>query len=101
MPERLSLLSLPKGGTARIPRRCHRKTIRRFEMRNLILAAGVAALAITAPAAAKPDRDGGGDRQTQTKRGGGGQAKAQRGGGGRQAQVQRSGGGREFRAQRM
>ena len=70
-------------------------------MRNLILAAGVAALAITAPAAAKPDRDGGGDRQTQTKRGGGGQAKAQRGGGGRQAQVQRSGGAREFRAQRM
>ena len=68
-------------------------------MRNLILAAGVAALAITAPAAAKPDRGDGGDRQTQTKRGGGGQAKAQRSGGGRQVQAQRSGGGRD--AQRM
>jgi len=70
-------------------------------MRNLILAAGVAALAITAPAAAKPDRGDGGDRQTQVKRGGGGQAKAQRGGGDRQAQAQRGGGGREFRAQRV
>ena len=68
-------------------------------MRNLILAAGVAALAITAPAAAKPDRGDGGDRQTQTKRGGGGQAKAPRSGGGRQVQAQRSGGGRD--AQRM
>lgn len=71
-------------------------------MRNLILAAGVAALAITVPAAAKPDRGGGGKgRQAQVERGGG-QAKAQRGGGGgRQAQVQRGGGGREMRAQRM
>jgi hypothetical protein len=69
-------------------------------MRNLILAAGVAALAITAPAAAKPDKGGGGDRQTQAKRGGGGQAKAQRSGGGHQAQAQ-PGGGREVRAQRV
>ena len=67
-------------------------------MRNLILAAGVAALAITAPAAAKPDRGDGGDRQTQTKRGGGGQAKAQRSGGGRDAQrMERRGGGGERR----
>ena len=70
-------------------------------MRNLILAAGVAALAISVPAAAKPDKVGGGDRQSQVKRGGGGQAKAQRSGGSRQVQAQRGGGGREFRAQRM
>ena len=47
-------------------------------MRNLILAAGVAALAITAPSVAKHDRDGSGERETQVKRAGGGQAKAQR-----------------------
>jgi hypothetical protein len=72
-------------------------------MRNLILAAGVAALAITAPAAAKPDKGGGGDRQEQARGGGGGQAKAQRGGGGggRQAQMQQRGGGGERRAMQM
>jgi hypothetical protein len=73
-------------------------------MRNLILAAGVAALAITAPAAAKPDKGGGGDRQEQARGGGGGQAKAQRGGGGggRQPQMQQRGGsGGERRAMQM
>ena len=74
-------------------------------MRKLILVAGVAALAITAPAAAKPEKGGGGDRQGQAQRGGGGggKAQAQRGGGGRQAQAQRSGGDRQvqrMRAQR-
>ena len=69
-------------------------------MRNLILAAGVAALAITAPAAAKPDRDGGGERQTQVKRAGGGQAKAQRGGGSRQVRAQRGGGRQAQRVER-
>lgn len=65
-------------------------------MRKLILAAGVAALAITVPAAAKPDKGGG---QSQAQRGGGGgQAKAQRGGG--QAKAQRSGGNRQAQAQR-
>lgn len=72
-------------------------------MRKLILAAGVAALAITAPAAAKPDR---GDRgeNAQAQRGGGGQRAERRGGGGdRQAQrAERRGGGerRDFQIQR-
>ena len=63
-------------------------------MRNLILAAGVAALAIAAPAAAKPDKQGGGDRAQVQKRSGGAQ-KAQRGGARKtQAQrVERRGGG--------
>jgi hypothetical protein len=66
-------------------------------MRKLILAAGVAALAISIPAAAKPDKGGGGgDRQAQVERGG--KAKAQRGGGGQR--VERRGGG-ERQAQRI
>ena len=69
-------------------------------MRNLILAAGVAALAITVPASAKP---GGGHGGGQEQHGGGGQ-KAQRGGGGggHQMQAQRGGGGgggRQMQAQ--
>ena len=70
-------------------------------MRKLILSAGVAALVIAAPAAAKPGHGGGhGDGQAQAQRGGGGQAKAQRGGGGqRQAQAQRGSGGGQRQAQ--
>ena len=68
-------------------------------MRKLILAAGVAAMAISAPAAAKPDRGGQGGH-SQVQRGGKSQAKAQRGGGQRQARAQRSGGQRQVRAQR-
>ncbi|HJU77449.1 MAG TPA: hypothetical protein VJ597_05925 [Sphingomicrobium sp.] len=47
-------------------------------MTRLILAAGVAALAITAPASAKPDRGGGHDRAQVVKQQGGGE-RAQRG----------------------
>ena len=60
-------------------------------MRNLILATGVAALAISAPAAAKPDKGGGHGGHAQVQQGGGDQ-KAQRGGGGGQ-KAQRGGGG--------
>ena len=74
-------------------------------MRKLILAAGVAALAITAPVSAKPDKGGGQGGQAQAQRGGGGGQKAERrggGGGGQQAQrVERRGGGGERQAQRM
>ncbi len=73
-------------------------------MRKLILVVGVAALAITAPAAAKPDKGGGGhggQEQAEQQRGGG--QKAQRGEGG-QRQVQRAerggGGQRSFQVQR-
>jgi len=59
-------------------------------MRNLILAAGVAALAISLPATAKPGGGHGGG-QEKAQQGGGGQ-KAQREGG-NQAQAQRGGGG--------
>ena len=69
-------------------------------MRNLILAAGVAAMAISAPAAAKPDKDGGRDRQAQVQKSRGGQAKAQRGGSRQVQRVERRGGG-ERRAQRL
>ena len=78
-------------------------------MRKLILAAGVAALAITAPASAKPDKGGGeggghgGQAQGQRGGGGGGQ-KAERhgGGGGQQAQrAERRGGGGVRQAQRV
>ena len=68
-------------------------------MRKLILAAGVAAMAIAAPAAAKPGDHGGGHAQTQRggkspakASGGQRQASAQRGGGQRQAKMQRRGG---------
>ena len=67
-------------------------------MRKLILAAGVAAMAITAPAAAKSDR--GGQGHSQAQRGGKSQAKAQRGGGQRQARAQRSGGQSQAHVQR-
>ncbi len=75
-------------------------------MRNLILAAGVAAIAIAAPATAKPDKGGGGGHgQAQPQRGGGGNGggghqaqRAERGGGGqRNVRMQRGGGGGERR----
>ena len=73
-------------------------------MRNLILAAGVAAIAIAAPAAAKPDKGGGGGHgqpqaQQGGQRGGGGGHQMQRGGGGggQHAFQQRGGGGGERR----
>ena len=72
-------------------------------MTRLFLAAGVAALAITAPASAKPGEHGGGNggnRAAQVPYGGGGNAQA-RGGGGQRAQIQRApqggGGGNAFR----
>jgi len=71
-------------------------------MRKLILAAGVAAFAIAVPAAAKPDKDGGGHGgKAQAQEGGGRGKQVQRGGGGggRQMQMQRFGG--ERQAQRM
>ena len=74
-------------------------------MRKLILAAGVAALAITAPASAKPDKGGGQGGHAQTQRGGGGggqKAERRGGGGGPQAQrLERRGGGGERRAAQM
>ena len=79
-------------------------------MRNLILVAGVAALAITTPAAAKPDKggggNGGGQAQAQRGGGGGGGQKAQRGGGGggqpqAQRMERRGGGGGDRRAAQM
>jgi hypothetical protein len=73
-------------------------------MRKLILAAGVAALAITAPASAKPEKGGRGDNaQSQRGSGGGGQRAERRGGGGgdRQAQRAERRGGGERQAQRM
>ena len=90
-------------------------------MTRLFLAAGVAALAITAPLAAKPGGGGHGNNNAEARPGGGGggggQAqKAQRGGGGGQAQsfqrqrgggggqaqsFQRRGGGRAFQVQRV
>ena len=60
-------------------------------MRKLILAAGVAAMAISAPAAAKPDKAGHG--HSQVERGGKSKAKAQRSGGQRQPNAQRREGG--------
>lgn len=71
-------------------------------MMKWMLAAGAAALAITAPSAA--ERGGGGKDRGQAakvERGGGGEkARAQRSGGGQKARVQRSGGDRQARAQR-
>ena len=61
-------------------------------MTRLFLAAGVAALAIAAPTAAKPGGGHGGDQQAQQQQRGGG-ARAQRGGGGQGMQAQRQGGG--------
>ena len=68
-------------------------------MRKLILAAGVAAMAISVPAAAKPDKGGHGGH-AQVQRGGKSQAKAQRSGGQRQARAQRGGGQRQAQVQR-
>jgi hypothetical protein len=64
-------------------------------MRKLILSAGVAAMAIAAPAAAKPGHGGGhGGGHAQVQRASGGQAKAQRAGGQqRVANIQRPHGG--------
>jgi hypothetical protein len=68
-------------------------------MRKMFLAAGVAALAISAPVASKPgenkgNQGGGQSAEQQEQRGGGGQqARAERGGGGQQARVERRGGG--------
>ena len=67
-------------------------------MRKLILAAGVAAMAISVPAAAKPDKAGHG--HSQVERGGKSKAKAQRSGGQSQAKAQRRGGGQRAVAQR-
>ena len=66
-------------------------------MRKLILAAGVAAMAISVPAAAKPDKAG----HSQVERGGKSKAQAQRSGSQRQAKAQRRGGGqRQAQVQR-
>jgi hypothetical protein len=70
-------------------------------MRKLILTAGVAALAICAPASAKPGGGGGHGGQAQAQqggdqraqRGGGGQKAERGGGGGERAIAQRRGGG--------
>jgi len=67
-------------------------------MRKLILAAGVAALAITAPASAKPDKGGGHGGHAQAQGGGGGGQKAERGGG---QKAERRGGGGGQQAQRV
>lgn len=70
-------------------------------MRMLILSAGVAALALAAPASAKPERGGHGNHEQAQKRGGGGKAKAQRGGGSRQqAHAKRGGGNRQAHVER-
>ena len=70
-------------------------------MRNLILATGVAALAISLPASAKPGGGhGGGQEKAQQGGGGGGGQKAQHGGGGGGQKAQRGGGGGQVQAQR-
>jgi hypothetical protein len=69
-------------------------------MTRLFLAAGVAALALAAPASAKPGGNGGGHQNSQAAsaaQSGGGGFKARGGGGGERVQMQRGGGG--FRAQ--
>jgi hypothetical protein len=76
-----------------------------FAMTRLFLAAGVAALAITMPASAKPpgDRGGHGGQAAAAQSGGGGEAKA-RGGSARRTQAQRlerGGGGQRMQAQRF
>jgi len=74
-------------------------------MRKMFLAAGVAALAISAPVASKPGENKGNqsgqsaERQEQ-QRGGGQKAKANRGGGGQQARAERRGGGQQMRVER-
>ena len=71
-------------------------------MTRFILAAGVAALAISAPVGAKPGEGGGhgGGNKGQSAKAdrGGGAMKAQHGGGGfKAAKVERRGGGQQFR----
>ena len=72
-------------------------------MRKLFLAAGVAALAISAPAASKPGENkghqGGQSAQQHEQHGGGQSAKGNGGGGGQQARAQR-GGGQAMRVER-
>ncbi|HKX92688.1 MAG TPA: hypothetical protein VJM15_09730 [Sphingomicrobium sp.] len=71
-------------------------------MTRLFLAAGVAALAITMPASAKPGggHGGGKDRQVSAQERGGGQAvKARGGGGGKAVRAQDRGGGNALRMQ--
>jgi hypothetical protein len=80
-------------------------------MMKWMLAAGAAALAITAPSAAqqggrgqhaqaqKPDRGGGGQK-ARAQRGGDRQASPQRSGGDRQVRAERSGGNRQVRTER-
>jgi hypothetical protein len=77
---------------------------RRFSMRNILLAAGIAALALAAPASAQKGGDKGGDRgggkPAKVERGGGGpgkSAKGERRGGAKQARAERRGGGGEKR----
>ena len=76
-------------------------------MRNIFLAAGVAALAISVPAASKPGENkgnqGGGQSAQQHQHGGGQSAKADRGGGGRgqAARVEHGGGGQQRQAMRV
>ena len=77
-------------------------------MRNIFLAAGVAALAISVPAASKPGENkgnqGGGQsaqQQQQQQHGGGHSAKADRGSGGQQVRAERRGGGEQRQAMRM
>lgn len=73
-------------------------------MTRLFLAAGVAALAIAAPAAAKPGGGHGGQQQAQQPQGNGGgqRMQAQRQGGGERMQMQRQGGGgQRMQMQRM
>ncbi|MFL6722558.1 MAG: hypothetical protein ACJ8E7_00250 [Sphingomicrobium sp.] len=61
-------------------------------MMKWMLAAGVAALAVTAPLAAGPGGKGGGQQAHAQKTDRGGKSQAQRGGGKQTAQVQRGGG---------
>jgi hypothetical protein len=72
-------------------------------MRKLFLAAGVAALAISAPAVSKPGENkghqGGGQSAEQQQGGGGQSAKANRGGGGQQVRAERGGGGQQMRVE--
>lgn len=72
-------------------------------MTKLILAAGVAALAMAAPVSAKPDKGGGGEHKVhaaKAERGGGKAAKVEHRGGAQRLVMQDKGKGREFKAER-
>lgn len=72
-------------------------------MTKLFLAAGVAALAIAAPVAAKPEKGGGGEHKAhvaKAERGGGKAAKVERRGVENRVVMQDRGKGREFKAER-